>query len=105
MTLNLDPNILNTLIGVLTLIMVKTLLAWIIAAKEGKFDVREAPRFIISNVLPYVAGLLVLAGPGIWNPDLLGIFYVGAGVVGVKYLAEIKDKFAELFGVQLPEAK
>lgn len=103
MSINLDPKILWTFLAVLTLIVVKTLLAWIIAWRDGKFDVREAPRFIVTQVLPYMAGLLVLAVPSIWQPDLAAVYYVGAAVVGAKYLAEIKDRFQILFDVKLPE--
>lgn len=104
MTLNLDPNILWVLLAVLTLIFVKTFLAWIIAWRDGKFDVREAPRFVITQVLPYVAGLLVLALPSLWHEDLAIIYFAGAGVVGLKYLAEVKDRFQALYDVKLPES-
>lgn len=105
MSINLDPRILWTLFGVLTLIVVKTLLAWIIAWRDGEFDVREAPRFIVTNVLPYLAGLTVLALPSLWHEDLAAIYFVGAAVVGLKYIAEVKDKFQALFGIELPESK
>lgn len=103
MTLNLDPKILWTFLGILTLIVVKTLLTWICSWRDGKFDVREAPRFIVSNVLPYAAGLLVLALPSLWHKDLAAIYYVAAGLVGVKYIAEVKDRFMVLFEVTIPE--
>lgn len=101
MVINLDPKILWTLLGVLTLIVVKTLLTWIIAWRDEKFDIREAPRFVVTQVLPYMAGLLVLALPSIWHPDLLAIYLAGAAVVALKYLAEIKDRFQALFDVRL----
>lgn len=104
MTLNLDPKILWTFLGVLTLIVVKTLLTWIIAWRDGKFDIREAPRFIVTQVLPYMAGLLVLALPSLWHPDLAIAYFAGAGVVGLKYMAEVKDRFQALFDVKLPES-
>lgn len=105
MSVNLDPKILWTLLGVLTLIVVKTLLAWIIAWRDGEFDIREAPRFIVTNVLPYLAGLIVLALPSLWHEDLAAIYYAGASIVGLKYLAEIKDRFQVLFDIALPESK
>lgn len=105
MEFNLDPVILWTFLGVLTLIVVKTLLAWIIAWRDEEFDVRQAPRFITTQVLPYMAGLLVLAIPSIWHPDLLAVYLAGAAVVAVKYLAEIKDRFEILFGVKLKESE
>ncbi len=101
MVINLDPTILWTLLGVLTLIVVKTFLTWIIAWRDEEFDIREAPRFVVTQVLPYMAGLLVLALPSIWHPDLLAIYLAGAAVVALKYLAEIKDRFQTLFGVSL----
>ncbi len=103
MSINLDPRILWALLAIITLIAVKTLLAWIIAWRDGKFDIREAPRFIVSNVLPYAAGLLVLALPSLWHEDLAVIYFAGVGVVGLKYIAEVKDRFMCLFEVKLPE--
>ncbi len=103
MSINLDPKILWGLLAVVTLIVVKTFLTWIIAWRDGKFDIREAPRFIVSNVLPYVAGLSVLALPSLWHEELAVIYFAGAGVVGLKYLAEVKDRFQVLFEVKLPD--
>lgn len=103
MVINLDPRVLWTFLGIVTLIVVKTLLAWIIAWRDGAFDIREAPRFLVTNVLPYAAGILVLALPSIWHPELAAIYYVAAGLVSLKYLAEIKDKFMLLFEVTIPD--
>lgn len=103
MAVDLDPKILWSLLGVFTLIFVKTLLAWILAFKEGKFDIREAPRFLVTNVLPYVAALAALALPSLWQPEVKAVFFSGAGLVALKYLAEIKDRFQALFEVKLPE--
>jgi hypothetical protein len=105
MSINLDPKILWVFLGLLTLIVVKTLLAWIVAWRDGKFDVREAPRFIVTQVLPYVAGLLVLALPSLWHEDLAAIYYVAAGLVAVKYIAEVKDRFMALFEVTIPNTE
>jgi len=55
--------------------------------------------------LPYIAGLLVLALPSLWHEDLAAIYFAGVGIVSLKYIAEIKDKFQELFGVEIKENK
>lgn len=105
MSINLNPKILWAFVSIMTLIVVKTLLTWICVWRDGKFDVREAPRFVVTQVLPYTAGLLVLALPSLWHEDLAAIYYVAAGLVGVKYIAEVKDRFMALFEVTIPDAK
>jgi hypothetical protein len=99
----LDSEILYSLAGVLTLIIIKTVLTWIIAFKIDEFDIREAPRFLITNVLPYVAGLLVLAVPSIWLPEIKILYFSIVTVVSAKYLAEIKDRIIYLFEAEIPD--
>lgn len=99
----LDSEILYSLAGVLTLIIIKTVLTWIIAFKIDEFDIREAPRFLITNVLPYVAGLLVLAVPSIWLPEIKILYFSIVAVVSAKYLAEIKDRIIYLFEAEIPD--
>ena len=67
---------------------------------EENFDIRKLPRFIATNIFPYVGGLAVVAIVA----DQVGqpydfVFYGFAVPVVAKYLAEIKDKLFVLFGV------
>lgn len=103
MTINLDPKILWGFVSVLTLIVVKTLLTWVIAWKAGEFDIREAPRFLISNVLPYCAALAILAAPSIWMPELANFFLGFVALVDAKYVAEIIDRAKAFFEVEIPD--
>jgi hypothetical protein len=103
MNITLDPKILWGFLSVLTLIAIKTLLTWIIAWKAGEFDIREAPRFLITNVLPYCAALAVLAIPSLWMPEISTYFLVIVGLVDAKYLTEIKDRISAFFEITAPE--
>ena len=69
--------------------------------KENEnFDIRKLPQFVASNIFPYVGGLVVLATVAEYiGTPYDGIFYPIAGAVLLKYLAEIKDKLVNLFGV------
>lgn len=102
MTLNLDPKILWGFVSVLTFIVVKTLLTWVIAWKAGEFDIREAPRFLVTNVLPYCAALAILAIPSVWMPELSNFFLGFVGLVDAKYIAEIIDRAKAFFEVEIP---
>lgn len=103
--MDLDPQIVHTLITILMLIFIKTALTWIIAIKLEEFDIREAPRFLITNVTPYVAGLIILALPSLWIPQVKVLYYTVVATVGAKYLAEITDRINVLFdtSIDVPE--
>ena len=69
--------------------------------KENEnFDIRKLPQFVATNVFPFVGGLVILAvvAECVGQP-YDGLFYPIAVAVLVKYVAEIKDKLANLFGV------
>lgn len=87
---------------VLAAIFVKTFFAVILAIKAGEFDVRILPQFLATNVVPYIGGMAILA----FVTHLVGgpfgyLFYAVALAVLAKYLAEIKDKVYELFGIEV----
>lgn len=71
--------------------------------KENEnFDIRKLPQFVATNVFPFVGGLVVLAVVAEYvGQPYDGLFYPIAGAVLAKYVAEIKDKLANLFGVSM----
>jgi len=99
-----ELNVWNALLVVIVGILVDAVLGVICTFKKENenFDLRKLPQFVATNVFPYVGGLLVLAVVA----EYVGrpydtIFYPIAVAVLAKYVAEIKDKLGNLFGVTI----
>ena len=91
--------VLQAVLVVAAAIALNAILGMILAAKEGEFDIRRMPEFLATHVLPYLGGLLLVG----WVAHLLpepysAVFYPVAAAALAKYLADIKDKLAGLFG-------
>ena len=88
---------------VLALIMGNFLLGVIISIKVGDFDIQKLPQFLRTGILYYVGSLLVLAGTaclaGNYSTIIWSIFAAAAVAVASKYIAEIKEKVLQIFGV------
>lgn len=81
------------------LILADAVLGWIKAYVEGKFTFTLVPKFIKSNLLPYIGGLLVIAFLAALNPDQFQpVFLTVVGLVDVKFGVDvIKEKVIGLF--------
>jgi len=74
-------------------ILADTLLGWVFAFIRGEFDIREAPRFLQTAVLPYVGSLLIVAGLAYLDPQYMPVFIIVTGIITAKFGVEaIKDK-------------
>jgi hypothetical protein len=74
-------------------IMADTLLGWVFAFIRGEFDIREAPRFLQTAVLPYMGSLLIVAGLAYLDPQYMPVFIIVTGIITAKFGVEaIKDK-------------
>jgi len=95
---------ISILLGIkicLIAIIADTLLGWIFAIVQGKFDIREAPRFLQTAVLPYVGSLLILAALAWLDEAYLPIFALITGIITAKFGTEaIKDKIIGYFTVK-----
>lgn len=95
-------SVLAALGAILVIILLDTLLGVILSIRAGTFDVRKLPQFMVTNLLPYAGGLLILAlagwVAGDYSTQLLAIFYAAAAATGAKFLAEAKDKVIQIFG-------
>lgn len=93
----------NALIVVIAGILLDAVLGILKTLKPDNenFDLRKLPQFVQTQILPYVGGLGVLAivAEFIGQP-YDAMFYPVAVAVLVKYAAEIKDKLANLFGLE-----
>lgn len=75
-----------------------TLLGWILALVKGEFDIRQAPRFLQTAVLPYVGSLLIVAGLAYIDEAYLPVFVIVTGIITAKFGVEaIKDKIIGYF--------
>ena len=89
--------------AIMALIFLDALMGIASAIKNKTFNIRKLPQFVSTNLLPYVGGLIVLMLAAILVPDLSAAFYTAAAAVAAKYLAEIKDKIAAVFGEEVAD--
>lgn len=75
-----------------------TLIGWLMAFIKGEFDIREAPRFLQTAILPYVGSLLIVAGLA-WLDELyMPVFVFLTGIITAKFGVEaVKDKIIGYF--------
>ena len=98
----LELPIITALLIVLAGILVDTAFGVWLSLQDKKFDIRILPQFLASAVLPHVGGLVVLAFVGQNAGKVFAyLFYTVAMAVLAKYLAEIKDKIRQLFGIEI----
>jgi hypothetical protein len=75
-----------------------TLLGWLFAVIKGEFDIREAPRFLQTAILPYVGSLLIVAVLAYLDSVYMPVFVVITGIITAKFGVEaIKDKIIGYF--------
>ncbi len=92
-------DLVTFLIGIIILIFADLLLGICVSLKQGTFDVRRLPQFLQTAVLPYIGGLTVLLAAASFNSELKAALIAAAMALGLKYVAEIKDKLILLFGL------
>lgn len=79
-------------------IIADTLLGWLFAFIKGEFDIREAPRFLQTAILPYVGSLMIVAGLAYIDPAYMPVFIAITGIITAKFGVEaIKDKIIGYF--------
>jgi hypothetical protein len=79
-------------------IIADTLLGWLFAFIRGEFDIRQAPRFLQTAVLPYVGSLLIVAVLAYLDSVYMPVFVVITGIITAKFGMEaIKDKIIGYF--------
>ena len=66
-------------------IVADTLLGWLFALVKGEFDIREAPRFLQTAVLPYIGSLLIVAGLAYLEPNYMPVFLFLTGIITAKF--------------------
>jgi len=75
-----------------------TLLGWVLAFVNGEFDIREAPRFLQTAILPYIGSLLIVAALAYLDPSYMPLFVIVTGIITAKFGVEaVKDKIIGYF--------
>jgi len=102
--LELPKTVGATLMIVLALILVDFLFGVFISIRDGIFDFKKLPQFVITSILPYIGGLLILAIVAQYiGAIFLELFLSISALVVVKYIVNLKDKIFVLFGVKKQE--
>jgi len=94
----LPSAVVSTLLGAIAVIFADTFMGVCVSLKYGTFNIRELPKFLVNNVLPYIGGLIILALASTLSEELGALFYAADAAVMAKFMVEIKDKVAALFG-------
>lgn len=100
-----DLGVLYSLGIVAAVIAADTLFGVILGVKNKQFEFRRLPQFVATGVLPYLGGLLILAGLGYVVPAVGGLYYVSAAFIAAKYLGELVEKIKAVFGVDLNQSE
>lgn len=96
--MTIDANILNSLLVALGSIVLDMLLGVGMGIKSGTFSLSKLPKFLASNVVPYIGGLIILAVFANYFSEMEYLFYAGVALVTVKFSKEaLLDKLTALF--------
>jgi len=97
-----DMPVFEALIIVIAAIIIDAVLGAIRAIQAGEFSWQELPRFLGTNVLPYGFGLIVLALAAEYQGEPFNyMFYPTAVAVIIRYVAKIKEKIQDIFGLDV----
>ena len=95
----LEMPVFEVLLIIVIAILVDTIFGVILAIQQGNFSWQELPRFLGTNVLPYVLGLVVLSLVAEYQGEPFSyIFYPTALAVLIRYISKVKEKIEKLFG-------
>ncbi len=98
----MDLPVWDVLMYVTIAILVDTVIGVLVAIKKGDFTFKELPRFLGTNVLPYVFGLLVLAVVAEYTTEIFEyVFYIVSAAVFARYVAKLWTKVKAFFEVEL----
>ena len=102
----LNINVLDVLFYVISAILVDTVFGIARAVKRKEFSFKELPRFLSTNLLPYGLGIAVLGFVAYYQGEILEvIFYATSVAVMLRYVARIKEKIKDIFGVSIKKAE
>ena len=90
--------IFKSLLLVLATILLDFILGVLVSIKKGTFSLSVLPKFIASNVFPYVGGLVTLALLSVYLSQLEYLYYTFVAMAAIKFSKEaLLDKVKALF--------
>lgn len=99
--INPEIGIMYSMLIVAAVIAADTLFGILVGVRNREFDFRILPQFLITGVLPFLGGLIVLALLANYIVAFDGLFYTAAAFVVAKYVGDLLEKFKLLFGPKL----
>jgi len=95
---SINPSILLGIKICLIAICGDTAITWLLSFIKGEFNIRLAPKFVKSNVLPYIGGLLIVGILANIDSNYMPVFAIVTAGITAKFGVEvIKDKIIGFF--------
>jgi len=92
-----DPLVLAALKLAFFTIAGDAAITWVLAVTKGEFDIRLAPKFLITNI-PYIGVLFITALLTLADDSFKPVFYVMTTIITAKFGVEaLKDKLVQFF--------
>ena len=89
--------IFKTLLVAIATILLNFVLGVLISIKKHEFDINLLPKFIATDLFPYIGGLMVLALLSVYLAELEYLYYAAVSMVAVKFSKEaLLDKIKVL---------
>jgi hypothetical protein len=93
-----DPLVLVALKLAFFTIVGHAAITWVLAVTKGEFDIRLAPQFLITNILPYIGVLFITALLTLADDSFKPVFYFMTTIITAKFGVEaLKDKLTRFF--------
>lgn len=93
-----DPLVLVALKLAFCAIVGHAAISWVLAVTKGEFDIRLAPQFLITNILPYIGVLFITALLTLADDSFKPVFYFMTTIITAKFGVEaLKDKLTQFF--------
>lgn len=88
----------QSLILVLAAIFLDFIFGVLVSIKERTFNLSKLPQFLVTNFVPYVVGLVMLAFLSMYLSELEYFYYFMVALVTLKFSKEaLLDKMKQLF--------
>jgi hypothetical protein len=96
--ITLPKEVLPALIIVISVILVDVVLGILLKVHNNEFEPELLPKFLVTGVVPYIGGLVVLGLVAEFvGVFFISFFYMAATAVVVKYVADVRKKIMSLF--------
>jgi len=92
--------VFKSLLLVIALILLNFAFAILIAIKKKNFDINLLPKFLATDIFPYVGSLMLLALLSAYLAELQYIYYGAVGIISIKFGKEaLWDKVQQYYSL------